>query len=123
MKSWGETMNSMQRLRMGLLLTNIKLDTLTKDASNSNYKNQKRDNKGRWTKSGKGELKSIGKAEKPSEGITKQEYSGLMHKVMEDMTREQRAEPFITKYYGDALYFLEKKEEGAYNILYRVFIK
>jgi hypothetical protein len=39
---------------------------------------------------------------------------------MTDMTREQREEPFITKEYGNATYFLEKVDEGVYNVRYKV---
>jgi len=55
--------------------------------------------------------------------MTKSEYSGLMHAVMTDMTREQRKLPAIAKYYGDAMYVLEKIDEGIYNVKYKMNLK
>jgi hypothetical protein len=102
------------------------------DAANGNWKNLIRDPKtGKWVAGGPGSKSYANKkkarqsTQKTSKrnskhGMTKSEYSGLMHAVMTDMTREQREEPFITKEYGNATYFLEKVDEGVYNVRYKV---
>ena len=102
------------------------------DAANDNWKNLIRDPKtGKWLAGGAGSKsyankkkagQSVQKSSKRNNknSMSKSEYAGLMHAVMTDMTREQRKKSHINKYYGNAMYVLEKVDDGIYNVLYKV---
>ena len=106
----------------------------TSDAANRNYVNELRDERGRWKAGGPGS-KTYQNKKKAAErtnrstknrgnpSLSKQEYAGLMRAVMTDMTPQQRKEPSIAKYYGNAMYFLDKVEDGVYDVIYKVNIK
>lgn len=49
--------------------------------------------------------------------ISKKEYGHVLHELMTNMTTEQRAQKFVSKYIGDHLYKFSKEAEGIYTII------